>query len=89
MGLYGTADCKKKKRLTTQDGQDSAGASELAFGFFGGRADLDALESEHGHYHGSEVKQQCNDHQGTARLHMTCRVRGRRKSMLPVRQEVT
>lgn len=65
---------EKKRSLTAQDGQDSAGASKLAFGFVGGWANLDALESEHGDYHGSEPKQQRNDHQGTTCLYVTCKV---------------
>lgn len=61
-----------KRRLTAEHGQDPAGAGDLAFWLVGGRADLDALESEQGDDHGAEAEQQSDDHQSPTRLHVNC-----------------
>lgn len=58
--------------LTSEDAEDSSGDGDLGLGLFGGRADLDALESEHSHDDGAEAEQQRDDHQGATRLHVTC-----------------
>lgn len=66
-----TKDKGKSKNLTTKYSQDSTCASKFALWFVGGWANLNALKSEHGDNHGSQLKHQCNDHQGTTCLYMT------------------
>lgn len=58
--------------LTSEDAEDSSGDGDLGLGLFGGRADLDALESEQSHDDGAEAEQQRDDHQSATRLHVTC-----------------
>lgn len=65
------------EKLTCEHAHDSSGDGELGLGLVGGRADLDALESEHGHDHGAEAEQQTDDHQSPTRLDVSCTERDR------------
>lgn len=57
--------------LTAQDAQDPAGTCNLGFWLVGGRADLDALESQKRNDHGGESKEQRDDHQSPTPLHLS------------------
>lgn len=67
----------RKRRLTSEDAQDPSCDGDLGLGLVGGRADLDALETEQRDDQGAEPEQQRDDHQGPAGLNVTCTERSR------------